>query len=955
MQQGLATSGEGIRNKRVIPTLAIIQGVAAIGRMMIKGINTLVDAKRASSFNNAIKLINENVQITHDRLITLENRTAMMAKAIIPVLKDFKQQINNANDRLYRQYQMMMKAYDRYNRLFRQTHKTFQIHHLALLMLKDYITILLGMLQRIHRQYIRYESALDDTLIGIEHLNSGYLTHRILEPRMLARYLEAVEDNLEETAPAFETVFTNVYQYYGNSLISFTNIIDDLLLKLPILIKLKVQVPMSLFSIETVPVPLDAETYLGEKREYTQIIPETELIALTKNNYIPLTQAQILLRAKIGYMYYCEYAHLLKKRTEHTCMSAIYYDQGSDIKVKQCKTIVTFDTIPKSKILDAGDLLILSNLQKPWTIACKDISRVFEIEYSTYRILNRSELCECSLTAGNYLLSYMNINCGNVPEARDGYFTAYCSFNKIVLDVITEKFDIQVDENTRKHTIDDLLLQLPMLIKLKVQVPMLLFSIETAPVPLDAETYIGEKREYTQIIPETELIALTENNYIPLTQAQILLCAKIGYIYYCEYAHLLKKHTEHTCMSATYYDQGSDVKAKQCKTIITFDTIPESKILDTGDLLILSNLQKPWTIACKDVSRVFEIEYSTYLILNRLELCECSLTAGNYLLSYTNINCGNVPEVRDGYFTTYYSFNKIVLDVITEKFDIQVDENTRKQATLLHDDIPGYDLPTIDFVNMTTDQDKDVSILEEDNSQIYAYLDDVLVHMIDNQQTAIFKLNQDFNKNKEKISQYIKYTENWQVASVICSYTAMACDVLLIVAMIIFLLKYQKTMQAMLAAFLQTNTKNSAIQSVQVDQIGRTYPPLFMINLPKEEEIIDDLREITVMEYVVQVIMIIVCIAIVLIIMYFCCTKCRHTRTIFKYCFPFLPILHIVRTSRRTDLFAEVTNITKGNGIWAHFVSTGCFPMQIQLSRPIQKDDVQIETVCCIFKWIRIN
>ena len=585
----------------------------------------------------------------------------------------------------------------------------------------------MGTLQRIHRQYVRYESALDDTLIGIEHLSSGYLTHRILDPKILAKYLEAIEDDLEETAPEFEPVFTNVYQYYGNSLISFTNIIDDLLLQLLILIKLKVQVPMLLFSIEMVPVPLDAETYLGEKREYTQIIPETELIALTENNYIPLTQAQISLCAKIGYMYYCEYAHLLKKRIEHTCMSAIYYDQGSNIKVKQCKTIVTFDTILESKILDTGDLLILSNLQKPWTIACKDISRVFEIEYSTYHILNRSELCECSLTTGNYLLSYMNINCGNAPEARDSYFT------------------------------------------------------------------------------------------------------------------------------------------------------------------------------------------------------------------------------------TYYSFNKIVLDIITEKFNIQVDENTRNQAALLHNDIPGYDLPTIDFVQTTTDQDEDVSILEEDNSQIYAHLNNVLVHMIDNQQTAIFKLNQDFNKNKEKISQYIKYAENWQVASVICSYMAMACDVLLIVAMIVFLLKYHKTMQVMLTAFLEINTKNTSIQSVQADQIGRTYPPLFTLNLPKEEEIMYDLREITAMEYVVQVIMIIVCIAIVLIIMYFCCMKCRHTRTIFKYCFPFLLISCIVRTSRHTDLFVEVTNVTKGNGIWAHFVSTGCFPTQIQLSRPIQKDDVQIETVCCIFKWIRIN
>ena len=337
------------------------------------------------------------------------------------------------------------------------------------------------------------------------------------------------------------------------------------------------------------------------------------------------------------------------------------------------------------------------------------------------------------------------------------------------------------------------------------------------------------------------------------------------------------------------------------------------------------------------------------------ELCECSLTARNYLLSYTNINCGNAPEARDGYFTTYYSFNKIVLDIITKKFNIQVDENTRTQVTLLHDDIPGYDLPTIDFVQTTTDNDEDISILEEDNLQIYAHLDNVLVHMIDNQQTAIFKSNQDFNKNKEKISQYIKYAENWQVVSVICSYTAMACDVLLIVAMIVFLLKYRKTMQAMLAAFLQMNTKNTGIQSVQADQIGRTYPLLFTLNLPKEEEIIDDLREITAMEYVIQVIMIIVCIAIVLIVMYFCCTKFRHTRTIFKYCFPFLPISRIVHTSRRTDLFVEVTNVTKGNGIWAHFVSTGYFPSQIQLSRPIQKDDVQIETVCCIFKWTRIN
>ena len=155
----------------------------------------------------------------------------------------------------------------------------------------------------------------------------------------------------------------NSTKYSSNRLASFTNTIDDLLLQLPILIKLKVQIPMSLFSIETVPVPLDVETHLGEKREYTQIIPETEYIALTDNSYVPLTQAQISLCAKIGYTYYCEYAHLLKKCTEQTCMSAMYYDQESKIKANQCKTIVFFDNTLGSKILDSSNILILSNLK----------------------------------------------------------------------------------------------------------------------------------------------------------------------------------------------------------------------------------------------------------------------------------------------------------------------------------------------------------------------------------------------------------------------------------------------------------------------------------------------------------------------------------------------------------------------------------------------------------------
>ena len=187
-----------------------------------------------------------------------------MAKEIMPVLDVLKGRIADTNQRLTSQYRMMQMAHHRYNLLFRWTHKMLTMYNFALLLFKNYLTIQVGMLQKIHHQYNRYESSLEDTLIGIESLSSGYSTHHILGPKVLAGYLEAIADDMEDMVPDYEPVFTDVCQYYRNSLASFTNTIDDLKLQLPILIKLKVQVPISLYNMDTVPVPLDAETYTGD-------------------------------------------------------------------------------------------------------------------------------------------------------------------------------------------------------------------------------------------------------------------------------------------------------------------------------------------------------------------------------------------------------------------------------------------------------------------------------------------------------------------------------------------------------------------------------------------------------------------------------------------------------------------------------------------------------------------
>ena len=98
----------------------------------------------------------------------------------------------------------------------------------------------------------------------------------------------------------------------------------------------------------------------------------------------------------------------------------------------------------------------------------------------------------------------------------------------------------------------------------------------------------------------------------------------------------------------------------------------------------------------------------------------------------------------------------------------------------------------------------------------------------------------------------------WQVLSVIFSHVAFTCDIILVLTLIIFFIRYRKTIQAMLTAFITTNMSNSGITSTKANPISRTFSPLSTIKISEEEKIAEDLQEIESMQLIVQVIMVIV-------------------------------------------------------------------------------------------------
>ena len=250
-----------------------------------------------------------------------------------------------------------------------------------------------------------------------------------------------------------------------------------------------------------------------------------------------------------------------------------------------------------------------------------------------------------------------------------------------------------------------------------------------------------------------------------------------------------------------------------------------------------------------------------------------------------------------------------------QKFDVSVVEQTLAESALLHQDVPGYDLPGMDFVDPPEGESEGV-ILEEDDPSIYV---DILVHMVNDQRKTIFKSDKDFKKNMKDFKQYLQYAENWQTTSVLCSYGAAICDVILIISFIFFVCKYKQMMQAILTAFLSTHKA-----WVKAALMTHTFPPLFTINLPDEDEFIDEFKDIVGMQTMSYAISIIVIVIVILIIVYQIGKRCHYTRSMIKACFSFVPSLRILRTSIHTDLFLEITNLTKGNTIWAHFTSTGC-------------------------------
>ena len=178
-----------------------------------------------------------------------------------------------------------------------------------------------------------------------------------------------------------------------------------------------------------------------------------------------------------------------------------------------------------------------------------------------------------------------------------------------------------------------LIVQFPVFVQPYIQNRLIMYLIETIPVPVFDEN--EKAQSYTQVEIDKPYIALNTETYITLHTQELSTCKKIGYAYYCEELFIVKSKTIYSCASAIYFNLGLEITKENCEFEFHYNkTDVKPTVLDSGYQIILANWPSYKKIMCSHNNNILiSIPSHPYVLMNRSILCSSDVEAeSNFLL-----------------------------------------------------------------------------------------------------------------------------------------------------------------------------------------------------------------------------------------------------------------------------------------------------------------------------------
>ena len=91
----------------------------------------------------------------------------------------------------------------------------------------------------------------------------------------------------------------------------------------------------------------------------------------------------------------------------------------------------------------------------------------------------------------------------------------------------------------------NLVIQFPVFIQLYTKQPLILYQIETAPIPIIDQNTQAQSCTHLQI--KKPYIALNTETYISIRQQELRTCKRVGYEFYCKELFVVKHKSKYSC------------------------------------------------------------------------------------------------------------------------------------------------------------------------------------------------------------------------------------------------------------------------------------------------------------------------------------------------------------------------------------------------------------------------
>ena len=302
--------------------------------------------------------------------------------------------------------------------------------------------------------YKELVTQLKSYVSAIRVLAKGYLPTTLITPSKLKEILEKVTKSLQQTNPDYALVLDRLHLYYDMQLVTFG--IDremNLVIQFPVFIQPYIQKPLTLYQLETVPVPiLDTNK---DAQSYTHLQVNKPYIALNLETYTSLTQQELRSCKKIGDEFYCEELFIVKHKSSYSCESVIYFNLSTDIIRNNCNFDFYYNkTDITPTVLDGGDEIILANWSNNKHIICNVNNDIpVKIPSHPYVLVNRSILCNCGIEADSCHLLESLAACDNKQSKLIMYFTTNLAFSNYLelMPNITEHQILNRDKMLREQ------------------------------------------------------------------------------------------------------------------------------------------------------------------------------------------------------------------------------------------------------------------------------------------------------------------------------------------------------------------------------------------------------------------------------------------------------------------------------------------------------------------------